>query len=275
MELNTLTQLPLLVKAAILGVVEGATEFIPVSSTGHLIIAGDWLGFTGEDAKAFEIFIQLGAILAIVWLYRQRLARIVRTATADPVSRRLLVNLAIAFLPAAVVGLLTHHAIKQYLFSPMVVAVSMLVGGIAILVIERWRPAPTVATIDEVAPKVALGIGLAQVLSLIPGTSRSGATIMGGYCLGLTRQAATEFSFFLAVPVMVAATAFDLSRSAPALSAADVPVFAVGFIVAFLSAIVVVRAFVSYVARSSFVAFAWYRIGFGLLFLIWHARHRG
>lgn len=275
MELSVLTQLPVLVKAAILGVVEGATEFIPVSSTGHLIIAGDWLGFTGEDAKAFEIFIQLGAILAIVWLYRQRLARVVRSVSIDPLSRRLVVNLAIAFLPAAVVGLLTHRLIKEYLFSTMVVAISMLVGGVIILVIERWQPKPTVATIDDIAPTTALGIGLAQVLSLIPGTSRSGATIMGGYCLGLTRQAATEFSFFLAIPVMIAATAFDLSRSTSALSAGDVPVFAVGFVVAFLSALVVVRAFVSYVARSSFVAFAWYRIAFGLLFLIWHARYRG
>ena len=275
MELSGLTHLPVLVKAAILGVVEGATEFIPVSSTGHLIIAGDWLGFTGEDAKAFEIFIQLGAILAIVWLYRQRLARVVRSVSTDPLSRRLVVNLAIAFLPAAVVGLLTHRLIKEYLFSTMVVAISMLVGGVIILVIERWHPKPAVATIDDIAPTTALGIGLAQVLSLIPGTSRAGATIMGGYCLGLTRQAATEFSFFLAVPVMVAATAFDLSRSAPALSAGDVPVFAVGFVVAFLSALVVVRAFVAYVARSSFVAFAWYRIAFGLLFLLWHARYRG
>jgi undecaprenyl-diphosphatase len=274
-ELSVLTQLPVLVKAAILGVVEGATEFIPVSSTGHLIIAGDWLGFTGEDAKAFEIFIQLGAILAIVWLYRQRLTRVVRTVSADPLSRRLVVNLAIAFLPAAVVGLLTHRLIKEYLFSTMVVAISMLVGGVIILVIERWHPKPTVATIDDVAPTTALGIGLAQVLSLIPGTSRSGATIMGGYCLGLTRQAATEFSFFLAIPVMIAATAFDLSRSTSVLSAADVPVFAVGFVVAFLTALVVVRAFVSYVARSSFAAFAWYRIAFGLLFLLWHARYRG
>jgi undecaprenyl-diphosphatase len=274
-DLSPLTQLPPLVKAAILGVVEGATEFIPVSSTGHLIIVGDWLGFTGEDAKAFEIFIQLGAILAIVWLYRERLTRVVRSATTDRVSRRLLLNLAIAFLPAAVVGLLTHDAIKRYLFSPMVVVVSMLAGGVAILLIEWWRPKPKVAAVDDMSPAHALGVGLAQVFSLIPGTSRSGATIMGGYCLGLTRQAATEFSFFLAVPVMVAATGFDLVRSAPALSAADAPLFAVGFVVAFLSALVVVRAFVSYVARSSFAAFAWYRIAFGVLFLFWHLRHRG
>lgn len=275
MELSALTQLPPLVKAAIMGVVEGATEFIPVSSTGHLIMAGDWLGFTGEDAKAFEIFIQLGAILAIVWLYRARLGRVVRSATRDPVSRRLVLNLFIAFLPAAVAGLLTHRLIKQYLFSPEVVAASMLLGGIAILLIEWWRPKPRVPTVDDMSPGAALGVGLAQVLSLVPGTSRSGATIMGGYCLGLTRQAATEFSFFLAVPVMIAATGFDLVQSAASLSTADVPVFAMGFGVAFLSALVVVRAFVSYVSRSSFVAFAWYRIAFGVLFVIWHLRHHG
>lgn len=275
MDLSLLTHLPPLVKAAILGVVEGATEFIPVSSTGHLIMVGDWLGFTGEDAKAFEIFIQLGAILAIVWLYRARLGRVLRSATRDPVSQRLLLNLFIAFLPAAVVGLLTHRLIKQYLFSPEIVAASMLVGGLAILLIEWWRPKPRVPTVDDISPGAALGIGIAQVFSLIPGTSRSGATIMGGYCLGLTRQAATEFSFFLAVPVMIAATGFDLAQSAGSLSAADVPIFAVGFGVAFLSALVVVRAFVDYVARSSFVAFAWYRIAFGLLFVAWHARHPG
>ncbi len=275
MELSALTQLPPLAKAAILGVVEGATEFIPVSSTGHLIMVGDWLGFTGEDAKAFEIFIQLGAILAIVWLYRARFARVLRSAARDPVSQRLVLNLFIAFLPAAVVGLLTHRLIKQYLFSTEIVAASMLVGGLAILLIEWWRPKPRVPTVDDVSAGAALGIGIAQVFSLIPGTSRSGATIMGGYCLGLTRQAATEFSFFLAVPVMIAATGFDLVQSAHALSATDVPIFAVGFVVAFLSALVVVRAFIGYVARSSFVAFAWYRIAFGLLFVVWHARHPG
>jgi undecaprenyl-diphosphatase len=274
-DLSLLTQLPPVAKAAILGVVEGATEFVPVSSTGHLILVGDWLGFTGEDAKAFEIFIQLGAILAIAWLYRERIGRVLRTATRDRMSQRLLVNLFIAFLPAAAVGLLTHRLIKQYLFSPVIVAASMFVGGIAILVIERLRPRPRVPSVDDVSPGVALGIGLAQVLSLVPGTSRSGATIMGGYCLGLTRQAATEFSFFLAIPVMVAATGFDLAQSVGALTAADVQLFAVGFIVAFLSALVVVRAFVAFVARSSFVVFAWYRIAFGILFFAWHARHPG
>jgi undecaprenyl-diphosphatase len=272
-DLSPLAQLHPLVKAAILGVVEGATEFIPVSSTGHLIVAGDWLGFTGEDAKAFEIFIQLGAILAIVWLYRARLARVVRDAGTDPVAKRLVTNLLVAFLPAAAVGLLAHQAIKAHLFSPLVVATTLVLGGIAILLIERWRRMPQVGSVDAVQTRTALGIGLAQVLSLIPGTSRSGATIMGGYCLGLTREAATEFSFFLAIPTMVAATGYDLAKSAGALSASDFGIFAVGFIVAFMTAVVVVRAFVAYVARSSFVAFAWYRIAFGVLLLIWYGRH--
>ena len=275
MDLSPLAQLHPLVKAAILGVVEGATEFIPVSSTGHLIVVGDWLGFTGEDAKAFEIFIQLGAILAIVWLYRTRLWQMVRTARTDPTARRLVTNLFVAFLPAAVVGLLAHKAIKAYLFSPLVVATSLVLGGIAILLIERWRPVPHVRSVDKVPPRTALGIGLAQVLSLMPGTSRSGATIMGGYCLGLTREAATEFSFFLAIPTMVAATGYDLAKSAGTLSASDLSIFAVGFVVAFVSAVLVVRAFVAYVARSSFAAFAWYRIAFGALLLIWYGRHVG
>ena len=273
MDLSPLAQLHPLVKAAILGVVEGATEFIPVSSTGHLIVAGDWLGFTGEDAKAFEIFIQLGAILAIVWLYRARLARVVRDAGRDPVAKRLVTNLLVAFLPAAAVGLLAHKAIKAHLFSPLVVATTLVLGGIAILLIERWRRVPQVGSVDAVQTRTALGIGLAQALSLIPGTSRSGATIMGGYCLGLTREAATEFSFFLAIPTMVAATGYDLAKSAGALSASDFGIFAVGFIVAFITAVVVVRAFVAYVARSSFAAFAWYRIAFGVLLLIWYGRH--
>ena len=204
-----------------------------------------------------------------------RLARVLRTAATDPTSRRLVTNLLIAFLPAAVVGLLAHKAIKAYLFSPMVVAITMLLGGIAILLIELWRPRPQVATVEELPPPTALGIGLAQVLALVPGTSRSGATIMGAYCLGLTREAATEFSFFLAVPTMVAATGYDLAKSASALSSADVPLFGVGFLVAFLTAVIVVRAFVAYVARSSFAAFAWYRIGFGLLLLVWYWRHPG
>ena len=254
--------------AAVLGLVEGITEFLPVSSTGHLIVVGDWLGFQGERAKTFEIFIQLGAILAIVWIYRKRLAELLRSASRDSDSRRLLGNLAIAFVPAALVGFLFHRAIKQYLFTPVVVAGALLAGGLIILLIEWLQPAQKVSETAEVSPRQALGIGLAQVLSLVPGVSRSGATIMGGYALGLSRVAATEFSFLLSVPVMVAATGYDLLKSREALTAGDVPLFGVGFIVAFLSAVVVVKVFLRYVAGHSFTAFAWYRIVFGV-FLLW------
>ncbi len=258
----------LLLKAAILGLVEGATEFIPVSSTGHLIIVSNWLGLVDERAKTFDIFIQLGAILAIVWIYRARLAHTVTHARRDQASRRFFVNLLIAFLPAAIIGFLTHEWIKSRLFDPTVVAVALVVGGILILLIERWSPAPSVHDVKDVAPRAALGIGLAQVLSLIPGTSRSGATIMGGYALGLSRTAATEFSFFLAIPVMLAATSYDLLKSWSVLATSDIPMFAVGFLVSFISAIVVVKAFLAYVSRHSFSVFAWYRIAFGLVLLV-------
>jgi undecaprenyl-diphosphatase len=257
-----------LIKAALLGLVEGVTEFIPVSSTGHLILASHWLGENGDAAKTFDIFIQLGAILAIVWLYRERLMHALVAAKRDEPSRRLLLNLFIAFLPAALVGFLAHDWIKQRLFTPLVVALALVAGGILILVIERLRPAERTPDVLALRPPTALGIGLAQVLSLIPGTSRSGATIMGGYALGLSRRAATEFSFFLSIPVMFAATLFDLLKSRGALSAADAPAFAVGFVTAFGSALVVVRAFLGYVSRHSFAAFAWYRIALGLLLLL-------
>lgn len=257
-----------LLKAALLGLVEGVTEFIPVSSTGHLILASHWLGENGDAAKTFEIFIQLGAILAIVWLYRERLTHALVAAKRDEPSRRLLLNLFIAFLPAALVGFLAHDWIKQRLFTPLVVALALVAGGILILVIERLRPAERTPDVLTLRPPTALGIGLAQVLSLIPGTSRSGATIMGGYALGLSRRAATEFSFFLSIPVMFAATLFDLLKSRGALSAADAPAFAVGFVTAFVSALIVVKAFLGYVSRHSFAAFAWYRIALGLLLLL-------
>jgi undecaprenyl-diphosphatase len=257
-----------LAKAAILGLVEGVTEFIPVSSTGHLILASHWLGMTGDAAKTFDVFIQLGAILAIVWLYRARLTRTVLAAGHDPKSRRLLLDLAIAFLPAAIVGFLVHDWIKARLFTPLVVAAALVIGGIAILVIEWANPRTTVDDAGEVEPRTALGIGLAQVLSLIPGTSRSGATIMGGYALGLSRRAATEFSFFLSIPIMFAATIYDLLKSLDTLGAADAPAFAVGFIVAFVSAVIVVRAFLRYVSHHSFAVFAWYRIALGIVLLL-------
>jgi undecaprenyl-diphosphatase len=259
----------LLLDAVILGLVEGVTEFIPVSSTGHLIIAGEWLGQTDARAKTFDIFIQLGAILAIVWLYRGRLITALLAARTEPRSRRFFLNLMIAFLPAATVGFLIHDWIKARLFNPAVVAVALVVGGVVILLVERWKPPTRVAEVGDLTPGTALGIGLAQVLSLVPGTSRSGATIIGGYALGLSRTAATEFSFFLAIPVMVAATLYDLLKSWSSLSPADVPFFAVGFLVAFGSALIVVKGFLSYVSRHSFAVFAWYRIIFGLLLLLW------
>ncbi len=257
-----------LLTAAVLGLLEGVTEFIPVSSTGHLILASHWLGETGEAAKTFDIFIQLGAILAIVWLYRARLLHALRAARVEPDSRRFLLNLVVAFLPAAIVGFLAHDWIKQRLFTPTVVATALVVGGILILLIERWHPRETVAAVGDLRPPTALGIGLAQVLSLVPGTSRSGATIMGGYALGLSRSAATEFSFFLSIPVMFAATGYDLLKSRGALSLADAPAFTVGFVLAFVSALIVVKAFLSFVSRHSFAAFAWYRIALGLVLLL-------
>jgi undecaprenyl-diphosphatase len=255
------------VKAAVLGLVEGVTEFIPVSSTGHLILAADWLDFEGPVATTFEIFIQLGAILAVAWLYRGRVLGAVASAGSSPVARRFLLNLLIASLPAAVLGLLIHDFITARLFNPRVVALTMLLGGVAILCIERWRPAPTTKTVDEMSYAKALAVGLAQCLALIPGVSRSGATIMGALALGTERVAATEFSFFLSIPVMFAAVGYDLLENLDALSAADLPVFAIGFGVSFLSAVLVVKAFLGFVSRHSFIPFAWYRIAFGVLLL--------
>jgi len=256
-----------LVGAAILGLVEGITEFIPVSSTGHLIVATKWLGLTGERWKTFDVFIQLGAILAVVWHYHTLFLNVARHA-ARPDNRRLIVNLLVAFLPAAIIGFVARDFIKARLFSTAVVAVALVVGGIVILLLERWHRSTLVEDVDQLPTRTALGVGLAQVLALVPGVSRSGATILGGYALGMSRRAAAEFSFFLAVPVMMAATGYDLLKSRGALSAADVPIFAVGFAVAFASALVVIRAFIGYVSRNSFTAFAWYRIVAGTLLLL-------
>lgn len=256
-----------IVVAIVLGLVEGATEFVPVSSTGHLIVAGHWLGFEGPVAATFEIFIQLGAILAVAWLYRRRLWEAVagwRTREAD---QRLILNLAVAFVPAAAVGFLVHDWIKERLFSPAVVAWTLVIGGFIILIVERLQPATRVESLERIPLRVAIGVGIAQILALLPGTSRSGATILGGYVLGLSRPVATEFSFFLAIPIMVVATLYDLVKSRDALTPDALPMFAVGFLVAFLSALVVIRLFLRYVARHSFVVFAWYRIAFGLLIL--------
>jgi undecaprenyl-diphosphatase len=254
-------------KALLLGLVEGLTEFLPISSTGHLIIVGDFINFTGEGAKAFEIVIQLGAILGVAWDYRARLTRAV-VGIAQPVEQRFVLNLFIAFLPAAILGLMFHKYIKQYLFNPTSVAIAFIVGGILILIIERLPVRQRVTEVDALQPLDALKIGIAQTFALIPGTSRAGATIMGGLLTGLTRTAATEFSFFLAMPVMVAATGYELYKDFHALEAGDLRVLAIGFVMSFLTALVVVKLFLRYVSNHNFSVFAWYRIAFGALMLM-------
>jgi undecaprenyl-diphosphatase len=261
----------ILIKALLLGVIEGLTEFLPISSTGHLIIAGDLLGFTGDRANSFEIVIQLGAILAVFWFYRRRLMNVMRGLPSDPGARKFVLNLAIAFAPAAALGVLFHDFIKEYLFTPIVVAVTLIGGGFAILLIERLPHRIRADRVDAMNWRDALNVGLAQSLALIPGVSRSGATIMGGIVFGLSRRAATAFSFFLAIPVMFAATGFDLLANWDVLSLADLPVFAVGFIGAFVSARVAIRFLLNYVAHHDFSAFAWYRIAFGLVVLAYYS----
>lgn len=264
----------LFVKAVILGLVEGATEFIPVSSTGHLILVQNWLNFTGEKENAFIIFIQLGAILAVLWLYREKLLRVALTWPRDEKARRLILNLILATLPAVVIGLPTEDWIESYLFKPLPVALALVIGGIAILVIESWRKRTTISTVDDIPLSKALGVGLIQVLAiLLPGISRSGATIMGGVTLGLSRVAATEFSFFLAIPALFGASLIKLLKARDVLSTADLPLFAIGFIVAFVSAMVVIRWLIALVAHRSFIGFAWYRIIFGLALLVLYWRY--
>lgn len=257
----------LLLKALILGIVEGATEFLPVSSTGHLIIVGDLLNFNDDKGKVFEIVIQLGAILAVCWEYRSRLAAVVTNVTTQKTAQHFFVNLVIGCFPAGLLGLAFHHQIKTYLFSPITVALALIVGGLAILYIEKRAPAANTGNIDSISYKQALQIGCAQALALIPGVSRAGATILGGMVFGLTRQTATEFSFFLAIPIMFAATGFDLLCSLDALAWTDFDLFAVGFVTAFFAALVAVKGLLRYVAHHDFRVFAWYRIALGLLVL--------
>ncbi|HET9338188.1 MAG TPA: undecaprenyl-diphosphate phosphatase [Casimicrobiaceae bacterium] len=262
---------PSLIVALALGIVEGLTEFLPVSSTGHLIVAGSLLGYTGERAQAFEIAIQSGAMLAVVWEYRARFAHAIAGLASDPLARRFALNLAIAFLPAAVLGLAFGSAIKRVLFAPVPVAIAFVAGAFVILWAERrQRLAPGTVRVDDVdamTPLDALKVGFAQAFALIPGTSRSGATIIGGMLFGLSRKAATEFSFHLAVPTLVAAGAYSLWKSRDALSAADLPAFGVGFAAAFVSAFACIRWLIRYVSRHDFVPFAWYRIAFGAVIL--------
>ncbi len=257
-----------LIKALLLGIVEGLTEFIPVSSTGHLIVTSSLLDFTDERAKVFAIAIQFGAILAVCWAQRQKLLSVVRGLGSERTSQRFALNLLVAFMPAVVIGLLLYKTIKTYLFSPLTVAGALVVGGVLILWIEARAHLPRIRDIDEMRWSDALKVGLAQTLAMFPGVSRSGATIMGGMVFGLSRESATRFSFFLAIPTMFAATVYDLYKNWQLLSVTDLPVFAVGFVAAFMAALLAVRALLTYVARHSFRPFAWYRIGFGGLVLL-------
>jgi undecaprenyl-diphosphatase len=271
--------LMLLVRAALMGIVEGLTEFLPISSTGHLILAGSLLGFTDDKSKVFEIAIQTGAIFAVMIIYRQRLAETMTGLGSDARARRFAINIAIAFVPAVVLGLLFGKAVKAHLFTPVVVATAFIVGGFIILWAERRTMKARIETIDAMRPRDALAVGLAQCLALIPGTSRSGATIIGGMLFGLSRQAATEFSFFLAIPTLIGAGAYSLWKERALLSMSDLPLFAVGLIFSFLAAWVCVRWLLRYIATHTFVVFAWYRIAFGIVVLTtawfgwvdWHA----
>ena len=261
----------LLIKAAILGVVEGLTEFLPISSTGHLILAGQVLGFVGEKAKLFEIVIQSGAILAVCIEYRRRLWGAIKGIGTEERARRFWINLAIAFMPLAVLGLAFNKVIKAHLFNATTVAITFIVGGLIILWVERAQPAARavrVGEVDDMSAMDALKLGLAQTLALLPGTSRSGATIIGGMLFGLSRKAATEFSFFLAVPTLIAASLYSLYKERHLLSMADAGMWAVGFITAFLSAFVCVRWLIRFVSTHDFRPFAWYRIVFGAAVLL-------
>lgn len=259
--------------AALLGMVEGITEFLPVSSTGHLIVAGSLVGYVGERAATFEIVIQVGAVLAVIWHYRSLLFTLVGRAFRAPAERRLAVNIALAFLPAALVGFGLHHWIKAHLFTPVTVAAAFIVGGFVILFMEWRRPLVTTGEVHDISIRQAVGIGCAQVLALIPGTSRSAATILGGYAFGLSRPAATEFSFLLAIPTLVAAAGYDAFKSRHLFSSADISFFAVGTAVSFVAALLVIRGFLRFVQSHSFRVFAWYRIAFGGLILALAALH--
>jgi len=262
--------LPLL-HALILGIVEGLTEFLPVSSTGHLILAGDLLGFNDEKGKLFEIVIQSGAILAVMWEYRMRIAQVLFGLGHDRNAQRLVLNLIIAFIPLAGLGLLFGKAIKAHLFNPVSVAAAFIIGGLFILWAEKRQHRIRVESVDELDIIDAFKLGLAQALALIPGTSRSGATIIGGLFFGLSRRAATEFSFFLAIPTLLVATAYQLYKERALLNVDDLSMWAVGFIAAFVSAFLCVRWLLRYISHHNFIPFAWYRIAFGLAVLAtWH-----
>jgi undecaprenyl-diphosphatase len=270
----------LLLKAALLGIVEGLTEFLPISSTGHLILAASLLDFGGGSAKVFEIAIQTGAMFAVIWEYRERLARTVAGLGGDAVARRFAANVLVAFVPAVVFGLLLGKVIKERLFHPVPVALAFIAGGLVILWVEhRHRRRygaldlqggrlARVETVDDMRWRDALAVGLLQCFALIPGTSRSGATIIGAMVLGFSRKAATEFSFYLGIPTLIGAGVYSLWKERGALQAADAPVFAVGLVFAFASALLCIRWLIRYVSTHDFVPFAWYRIVFGGLVLL-------
>jgi undecaprenyl-diphosphatase len=289
----------LALKAVILGIVEGLTEFLPISSTGHLILAGQLLDFNDEKGKIFEIVIQFGAILAVCWEFRRRIGSVLRGLTSDPKAQRFAINVIVATVPAIVLALIFGKWIKAHLFNPVTVAMAFIVGGLVILWAERRDArrgmssdpranalleaakagAPRVESVDDLNWRDALKVGLAQCLALVPGTSRSGATIIGGMLFGLSRQVATEFSFFLAIPVIFGATVYELYKARALLSADDLGIFGIGFVFAFVSAFLCIRWLLRFVATHDFKPFAWYRIVFGLIVLAtawsgliaWHA----
>ena len=260
--------LTLLLKALVLGVVEGLTEFLPVSSTGHLILAGDLLDFSDEKAKTFHVAIQTGAMLAIVWEYRAKFLGVLAGLGSDRAAQRFVANLAVAFIPAAVLGLLFGNLIKSHLFAPVPVAAAFIVGALVILWVEGRHRTARIDSVDDMTWSDALKVGFAQCFALIPGTSRSGATIIGAMLFGLSRRAATEFSFFLAVPTLIAAGAYDLYKHRTLFERGDIAMLAVGGVAAFVSAFLCVRWLLRYVATHDFKPFAWYRIAFGAVVLL-------
>lgn len=254
--------------AILLGIVEGLTEFIPVSSTGHLLLGNALLGFEGPPGHTFEIAVQLGAILAILWVYRAKLFGVALGLASEPADRRFARNVILAFIPALVLGFTLHGFIKGVLFNPWVVSVALIAGGIAILWIERNVPLARIHEVDQIGALMAFKIGACQVVAMIPGVSRSGATIMGALLMGVDRKTATEFSFFLAIPTMLGATVYDLYKNRHLLGAEDFNIIAVGFVTAFVAALLVVRTVVAFVARHGFAPFAWYRIALGSVALV-------
>jgi undecaprenyl-diphosphatase len=264
-------ELTLIIQVLIMGIVEGLTEFLPISSTGHLILAGSLLNFTGEKVKVFEIVIQAGAMLAVCWEYRVKIARVVLDFNRDIAAKRFVVNLLVAFLPAVVLGLAFGKAIKAHLFKPIPVALAFIIGAFIIIWIEKRQRRimySRVDSVDDMSVMDALKVGLAQCFALIPGTSRSGATIIGAMAFGLSRRAATEFSFFLAIPTLFGATVYSLYKERALLSAADLPMFGLGALSAFVSAFLCVRWLLRYISSHDFMIFAWYRIIFGVLILV-------